>query len=376
MVFICLTLVYLFIYLLMTIWTLVQTHRALNYSKKIKNSSESPSVTLIKPIKGINPYTEECFLSWLNQKYLGNVQYIFSFQDEADEALTLVRKLQNNFDIEVIINPVLHGYSGKTSNIYFGLQKAKHELLILSDSDILAPEDSISKIVSQMGSCDIVSCITKHTHSESIWAKVYSGVWNAITVSLVPSAILNKWFPAIAGGTIGIKRKCLEQLGGIQAVSNYIAEDGALAVLANQANLAVGVGPTVVSPVGKIKFLDLWYKLMRGNLTALKMNPSGLGATLTSYILLFLFWILIAISLLTNNFSVLAISGCIFIIRLFQASYISSVCNKNWRIAFEVILADFLSIGSICVAAFYPYVYWGPIKFKVLKNGVLQRLST
>ncbi len=355
----------------MFIW---QTSRALRYAQNLNSTSPQVGVTLIKPVYGANIYTEANFESWLKQNNSGNIQYIFSFQDPSDPALVIAKKLQERFQFEIIVNPVLTGYSGKTSNLYFALQKAKHELVIFSDSDISAPPETISKIVSQLNNFDIVSCVVMHTEAQNIWAKIYATVWNAVTVALVPCVILKKTFPALAGGTIGIRQDALKRIGGLSAIASYIAEDGALSIRAHQENLKVGLGPILTSPIAKMKFSDLWHKLVRGSLIGLKMNPNGFFATVASYVFLYLFWILIFASLVFQNYTSLVLSLMIFLLRLFQASYVSSVCTQKTRCAYEMVLADFFSVCALVVAMFRPYVYWGPIKFKVLKGGVLQKI--
>ena len=79
-----------------------------------------PSISIIKPVYGSDSYTEANFRSWSEQSYAGSVQLIFSFQRSDDPAIPIAKALDSTHEIQVVVNPIISGYSGKMSNLENG----------------------------------------------------------------------------------------------------------------------------------------------------------------------------------------------------------------------------------------------------------------
>ena len=56
-----------------------------------------PAVTVLKPLKGCEPATEECLRSWFAQEYTGRMQILFGVASADDPVCDVVRKLQEGF---------------------------------------------------------------------------------------------------------------------------------------------------------------------------------------------------------------------------------------------------------------------------------------
>lgn len=124
----------------------------------------SVDVSIIFPIHGASQYLENNLKSWLDQNYEGKKQFIFSLQDQTDPALNVLKELSKHYTFEVTVNPVRSGFSGKGSNLYYGLEKALHSTIIFSDSDILAEPQTLNKIIGLIqNSKTLVSCLPVHT---------------------------------------------------------------------------------------------------------------------------------------------------------------------------------------------------------------------
>ena len=57
----------------------------------------SAAVTLLKPLKGCDPATEDCLRSWFTQQYTGPVQILFGVAAADDPVCAIVRKLLQEF---------------------------------------------------------------------------------------------------------------------------------------------------------------------------------------------------------------------------------------------------------------------------------------
>src|SRR6202171_2771760 len=105
--------------------------------------SQLPPVSILKPLKGVDPEIWESFCSHCEQDY-PQFQLIFGVSDPADPAIEVVRKLQAkspNLRIELIVCDLVLGANIKVSNLAQMLPAARHEFLLVNDSDIRVPAD-------------------------------------------------------------------------------------------------------------------------------------------------------------------------------------------------------------------------------------------
>src|SRR5436309_14593356 len=61
--------------------------------QRVKEHSFPPAVTLLKPLKGCDEFTEGCLRSWFEQDYTGRVQILFGVASAEDPVCAVVRKL-------------------------------------------------------------------------------------------------------------------------------------------------------------------------------------------------------------------------------------------------------------------------------------------
>src|SRR5690554_4840756 len=99
----------------------------LKWSDTIQDSGkedEQTNVSVIHPVKDLDFEFEKNIESWLNQNYLAKVEHIFSFQEPDDPAISVVERIKKKYpdmDITIIVNPVIDGLTGKSSNMVHAL---------------------------------------------------------------------------------------------------------------------------------------------------------------------------------------------------------------------------------------------------------------
>ncbi len=109
-----------------------------------------PPITILKPLHGDEPMLEQALASFCAQDY-PSFQIVFGLQDAADPALHVIRRLRARFpqvDIEVVIDPAQHGVNRKISNLINMYPRAKHDVIVMADSDIHAPPDYLRQLAS------------------------------------------------------------------------------------------------------------------------------------------------------------------------------------------------------------------------------------
>jgi ceramide glucosyltransferase len=188
-----------------------------------------PAVTILKPLCGAEPETYECLRSFCDQSY-PEFQVVFGVSDSLDPAVAIVNRLQSEFprlDLQIAVDRRQHGSSRKVSNLINMMPLARHEYLVVSDSDVRVPRDYLARVVAPLLETDvgIVTCIYRGNPRRGLWP-------------LLASQFINEWFiPSVRvsamsgsrafafGATIAIRRPVLASIGGFNAIANQLADD-------------------------------------------------------------------------------------------------------------------------------------------------------
>jgi ceramide glucosyltransferase len=178
----------------------------------------SPPVTILKPLCGAEPELYECLRSFCDQAY-PSFQIVFGVCDRDDPAVDVVSRLRAEFpaaDLAVAIDRRQHGNSRKVSSLINMLALARHDFLVIADSDIRVERDYLGKVVGPLldAKVGIVTCLYR--------GKPRPGFW-----SLLGSMFIDEWFmPSVCvaamagsrsfafGATIAIRRQVLARIGG------------------------------------------------------------------------------------------------------------------------------------------------------------------
>lgn len=129
---------------LLTIATAFQQHK-----KKLVEP-----VTIIRPIKGIDPELESCLaLSFLQHFPRDKLQVIFCVDSDADPALPVLEKLRRTFpetDCLILVLSSHFGPNPKVNNLAKGFLAAKHDLVWIMDLNVWAGPDVLAHLVRAM----------------------------------------------------------------------------------------------------------------------------------------------------------------------------------------------------------------------------------
>jgi ceramide glucosyltransferase len=188
-----------------------------------------PAVTVLKPLCGNEFELYERLHSLCAQDY-PRFQVIFGVQNPADSALPVVRRLQRQFDtldIECVIDPTRHGVNAKVSNLVNMLARARHELLIIADSDIAVPPDYLTRVLAPLADPQVglVTC--------PYIGRAGAGLWSALGAQFIndwfmPSVYFAALFGSqafVSGATIALRREVLARCGGLTGLVDQLADD-------------------------------------------------------------------------------------------------------------------------------------------------------
>src|ERR1700759_2284878 len=132
-------------YYLLALWSA----RVFQHQRRRPLPYFQPGVSILKPVKGLDPEMYASFASHCQQQYQGPYEILFGVSSLADPAVSAIEKLQSEYPertIRLVQCPELLGANGKVSNLVQMLASAKHDFILINDSDIKVSPDYLRRI--------------------------------------------------------------------------------------------------------------------------------------------------------------------------------------------------------------------------------------
>ncbi|CDZ97163.1 Ceramide glucosyltransferase [Phaffia rhodozyma] len=138
----------------------IRRYRPRPVAPPLDTPTPKPGVSILRPLKGLDPNLYENLLSSFTQDYPGPLEIIFSLADENDRALGVVRELIDRFgaregredgvDVRVVVGETPLGPNPKINNLAKPFALAKYDHLWVLDSGILLPSrQTLSRAIDQ-----------------------------------------------------------------------------------------------------------------------------------------------------------------------------------------------------------------------------------
>jgi ceramide glucosyltransferase len=335
-----------------------------------------PAVTILKPLCGAEPETYTCLRSFCEQAY-PQFEIVFGICDADDPALGVVSRLQREFpqlELAVAVDRSQHGSSRKVSNLINMLALARHDYLVVSDSDVRVDRDYLANIVAPLldNGVGIVTCAYRGRPRRGLWP-------------LLGAMFINEWFlPSVRvaamagsrafafGATIALRRSVLECIGGFTAIANQLADDYRLGELTRRLGLRTVLSEVVVDTwVAEGSFVELARHELRWLRTIRALRPSA-------YCFCFItFGIPVAAlgALLAGGAApAVGMLGVTTLTRFMLHGTLRRAGSGMWQIA-VVPIRDALSLGLWLWSFSTRRVHWREGRYRVTRDGSVQLLE-
>ena len=197
---------------------------------KIANAYQPP-ITVLKPIYGLDKGLEENLLSLIRQDY-PDFQVVMAVQRADDPALPLLRRLAAEYParVSLLVKPSEPVVNGKVQNLVNALTAARHEILLISDSDARVKPGYLSAMAAPLIDAEVgYTCSLYRSVGATHWFEKLEML--TLNADFVPSLIFSHITGAsdfCIGATVAFRKTDLERIGGLAALSNYLVEDYAL----------------------------------------------------------------------------------------------------------------------------------------------------
>lgn len=188
-----------------------------------------PAVTVLKPVCGLEKGLEENLHSICQQDY-PNYQVVMSLQDPADSARELLEKIQDQYGadrVSLVVAEIQAGLNGKINNMLGGMRAARHDVLVISDSDVKLRADYLRTLISPLDDPEVgaVCTLFRATRADTWFEKLELLSINADFIPSVVFAHLTGASGFCLGPSVAFRRQTLEEIGGFESLADYLVED-------------------------------------------------------------------------------------------------------------------------------------------------------
>ena len=221
----------------------------------------APSVTILKSLKGVDPGMIEAFRTHCRQQYAGEYEMLFGVSSMGDPAAAVVGQLKGEYPdlaIRLVECPERLGTNGKVSTLAQLVPHARHEFLLISDSDITVSPRYLERImvafsqprVARRRNPQPVGLVTAlyRGHARATMASRFEalGIATDFQPSVLLSRILEGGLQYGLGSTLAVRREALERIGGFRALVDHLADDYELGARIAKKGYTVALSSEVV----------------------------------------------------------------------------------------------------------------------------------
>ena len=198
-----------------------------------------PSLTVIRPIKGVDTGLRENVIAGFEDYYPGTLETLFVFDDEEDPAVRIVREVIRDrkaeglkADAEILFSgQPPRNRTGKLNAMIEAMVSAHHTLIAFVDSDIRQAPGDLSRLVSTLladegaGSAfpTVVSSATPHTLGDVGYAVMVNGLYEPSALATAQRA--KGTLPFIMGHMMVLRREAIDAIGGLETAEGQLVDD-------------------------------------------------------------------------------------------------------------------------------------------------------
>jgi ceramide glucosyltransferase len=330
-----------------------------------------PPASVLKPLHGAEPGLYENLVSFARQDY-PRFELVLGVRDAADGALPAARALIRDLattDIALVVEERAIGSNLKVANLANMLPRARHELILMADSDMRVGRDYLAAVAAPFEDprTGIVTCLYTGVGTGGLWSEL--GALH-INFDFLPSALVGAALGAgdgCFGATIALRRTVLDRIGGFERLKDELADDHRIGAAVKALGLEIVLSRAIVeNRVCEPSFAALWRHELRWARTVRAMAPAGFaGSVLTHTVVIALLGAFVTGFSLTSC-GLVAISCVVrWVAAAAIARSLGVAAGKLWLLPLRDALSFAVFLASFCGRS----VSWRDRVFRVDPGG-------
>ena len=335
------------------------------------SAADRPPISVLKPLSGLDPGLEENLRSFFTQEY-PEYELLLSVRHADDPAVAVVNRLKQDFPARPA-TLIVTGDPPYPNHKVFALEcmrrAARHEILVMSDSDIRAASGFLATIAAEFSDArtGLITCPYRAVPGPSFWSVVEAMMMNTEFLSGVLTARMLEGMKFALGPTIAARYGVLAELGGLDALREYLAEDFVMGKLAAERGHGVVLSSFVIEHhIGTMPFRAKASHRLRWCRSTRRSRPAGYAGQVftnpTPLVLVLLclapaLWPLAAVACLLRAANAWAVAG-----RILH----DPLCSRRWWL---IPVADLISFAFWLAGFFGRTIQWRGRRYLLLRDG-------
>ncbi len=256
----------------------------------------SPPVSILKPVRGLDPHFRESIRSHASQSY-PEFEILFGVAESDDPAIPIIEELIAEFpDLRIqLIRCSDDAPNRKTAVLKSLAAAASYPMLVVNDSDITVPPTYLREVVAPMEDREVgvVTCLYRGA-ADSWPGKVEAlGIATDFAASVLVAPLVGVREFGL-GSTLVFRARQLLEIGGFASIQEYLADDYYLSRGISELGYRVHLSKTVVeTTLGARSLAEVWRHQVRWHRTIrFSKGVAYFGITVTQATL----WALVALA--------------------------------------------------------------------------------
>jgi ceramide glucosyltransferase len=189
----------------------------------------TPPVSILKPIRGLDRETYENYASFCRQDY-PDFEILFCVTDDQEPAIPVIEKLIRDFperSIRLLVGSEPLGASDKVNKLCRMVREARHDIVIVSDSDVRVAPGFLRAVVAPFSDPKVggVTCLYRGLTDDSFAADLEALGNSADFAPGVLVAWLFGGLNFMLGAVMVTTKKHLGEIGGFELLVDYFCDD-------------------------------------------------------------------------------------------------------------------------------------------------------
>jgi ceramide glucosyltransferase len=198
-------------------------------SSEASSSDFTPPLSILKPIYGLDRETYENYASFCREDY-PDFEILFCVSDEQDPAVPVIQKLISDFpsrSIRLLVGSEPLGASDKVNKLCRLVREARHEIVIVTDSDVRVDPGYLRAIAAPFRDATVggVTCLYRGITDGTIAASLEAMGNSADFAAGVLVHHLGAKIDFMLGATMATTKKHLAEIGGFKSLVDYFCDD-------------------------------------------------------------------------------------------------------------------------------------------------------
>jgi ceramide glucosyltransferase len=251
--------------------------------------AEMTPVSVLKPVRGLDPRMYAGLLSHCMQEYAGDYELLFGVSSLEDPAVAEIARLRVEnpaIDIRIVECPERLGTNGKVSNLAQMLPHARYEHVVVNDSDILVSPQYLTRVMAAFADPDVglVTVPYRGRTERGLWSRLEGlGISTEFFPGVLTARKLEHGIRFGLGSTLATTKTALEGIGGFAALVDQLADDYELGARLSAAGYRVALVREVVDttvPAYSLRgFCEHQLRWSRSTRDSRRAGYFGLGVT-------------------------------------------------------------------------------------------------